>query len=236
MARLPRLLVPGHLHLLIQRSAGGVPVFQGDADFQLYLEALRELAREHEVAVHAYALLPTQVLMLLTPAKMDSLSRLMQAQGRRFGAAYNRAHGRSGVLWEGRYRATVVEAEAFGLSCVQFVEAAPWRAGCCVAPADYPWSSAAHHVGRRSDPLVTEHALHWRLGNTPFEREAFYKESQHQLQTEPLQRRIEDAALKGWALGSAAFIADLANLTSRRLTAKAQGRPRKVEIKKTDPD
>ncbi len=227
MARLPRLLVPGHLHLLIQRSAGGVPVFRGDADFQLYLEALRELARAHEVAIHAYALLPTQVQMLLTPSKMDSLSRLMQAQGRRFGAAYNRAHGRSGVLWEGRYRATVVEAEAFGLACVQFVEAAPWRAGCCVAPADYPWSSAAHHVGRRNDPLVSEHALHWGLGNTPFEREAFYKESQHQLQSESLQRKIEDAALKGWALGSTAFIAGLAHVTTRRLTAKAQGRPRK---------
>jgi putative transposase len=236
MARLPRLLVPGHLHLVVQRSAGGVPVFQGDADFELYLGALRELAREHQVAIHAYALLPTQVLLLLTPAHENSLSRLMQAQGRRFGAAYNRAHSRSGVLWEGRFRATVVEAEAYGLQCVQFVEAAPWRAGCCAEAADHPWSSAAHHVGRRSDPLVTEHAMHWRLGNTPFEREALYKESQCQLQPDALQQKIEAAALKGWVLGTPAFIQALADLTPRRLTALSQGRPRRSPLKKTDPN
>lgn len=235
MARLPRLLVPGHLHLLIQRSAGGVPVFKQDADFQLYLGALRDLAREHQVAIHAYALLPSQVLLLLTPAHAESLSRMMQAQGRRFGAAYNRAHGRSGVLWEGRFRATVVDDDAFGPQCVQFVEAAPWREGCCAEAADYPWSSAAHHLGRRHDPLITEHAMHWRLGNTPFEREALYRESQRQLQPESLRQRIEDAALKGWVLGAPAYVAELANLTPRRLTAQAQGRPRRSAIKKTDP-
>jgi putative transposase len=232
MARLPRLLVPGQLHLVLQRSAGGLPVFRSEADAELYLAALRELVREHEVLIHAYALLPTQVLMLLTPGHVNSLSRLMQAQGRRFGAAYNRVHQRVGVLWEGRFRATVLDPNAFGLAAVQFVETAAVRAAECLVASDYRWSSAAHHAGKHVDPLITEHAVHWKLGNTPFEREAAYRDSVHQLQTQALHQQIEAAVLKGWALGSPSFILALSELTERRLTALAQGRPRGGRPKK----
>jgi putative transposase len=232
MARLPRLLVPGQLHLLMQRSVGGTPVFRTDADARLYLAALGDLAREHDVLLHAYALLPTQVLLLLTPGHAESLSRLMQAQGRRFGAAYNRAHGRVGVLWEGRFRATVVDSDAYGLAALQFVEMAAVRAGECVVASDFPWSSAAHHAGRHLDPLITEHAVHWQLGNTPFERERSYRDSVHQLQTQSVHEKIEAAAWRGWVLGKPDFIAALGDMTDRRLTALPQGRPRADRAKK----
>jgi putative transposase len=232
VARLPRLLVPGQLHLVMQRSAGGQPVFTTDADFDLYLVALRELAREHDVHLHAYALLSTQVMLLLTPGHALSLSRLMQAQGRRFGAAYNRVHQRAGVLWEGRFRATVLDPQEYGLAAVQFVETAVVRAKECLVASDYRWSSAPHHAGKQSDPLITEHAVHWQLGNTPFEREAAYRNSVHQLQVQQLHQQMEAAVLKGWALGSPAFIAALSDLTDRRLTALAQGRPRGSRPKK----
>ncbi len=226
MARLPRLLVPGQLHLVLQRSAGGQPVFRSDADAELYLAALRDLVREHEVLIHAYALLPSQVLLLLTPGHALSLSRLMQAQGRRFGAAYNRLHQRVGVLWEGRFRATVLDPHGFGLAALQFVETAAARAGECLVASDYRWSSAAHHAGKHADPLITEHAVHWKLGNTPFEREGAYRDSVHQLQAQTLHQQIEAAVLKGWVLGDPIFISALSELTERRLTALAQGRPR----------
>ena len=232
MARLPRLLVPGQLHLVVQRSAGGQPVFRSDADAALYLLALRELVREHQVLIHAYALLPSQVLLLLTPGHLLSLSRLMQAQGRRFGAAYNRVHQRVGVLWEGRFRATVLDPQAYGLAAVQFVETAAVRAGECLVASDYRWSSAAHHAGRHADPLITEHAVHWKLGNTPFEREAAYRDRVQQAQAQALHQQIEAAVLKGWVLGAPAFIAALSELTERRLTALAQGRPHSASPKK----
>jgi putative transposase len=232
MARLPRLLVPGQLHLVLQRSAGGLPVFRSEADAELYLTALRDLVREHQVLIHAYALLPSQVLLLLTPGHAQSLSRLMQAQGRRFGAAYNRVHQRAGVLWEGRFRATVLDPQAYGLAAVQFVETAALRVGECLVASDYRWSSAPHHAGQHVDPLVTEHAVHWPLGNTPFEREAAYRDSVHQLQAQALHQQIEAAVLKGWVLGSPAFLATLSDLTDRRLTALAQGRPRGSRPKK----
>ncbi|XVJ71031.1 MAG: transposase [Rhizobacter sp.] len=232
MARLPRLLVPGQLHLVMQRSAGGQPVFRSDADAELYLAALRYLVREHEVLIHAYALLPNQVLMLLTPGHALSLSRLMQAQGRRFGAAYNRLHQREGVLWEGRFRATVLDPDGFGLAALQFVETAAARAGECLVASDYRWSSAAHHAGKHADTLITEHAVHWKLGNTPFERERAYRDSVHQLQPQALHEQIEAAAWRGWVLGAPSFIAALGELTHRRLTVLPQGRPRAVASKK----
>ena len=226
MARLPRLLVPGQLHLVIHRSVGGFAVFATDDDAQRYMTPLRDLSREHEVSIHAYALLPSQVLLLLTPGHAQSLSRLMQAQGRRFGAAYNRAHQRAGVLWEGRFRATVVDPDRFGVAALQFVETAALRAGLCTQASEYRWSSAAHHVGAFRDSLVSEHAVHWRIGNTPFERERAYREDVHQLPPEPLHRRIESAALKGWVLGESDFIQQISAVTDRRLTALPKGRPR----------
>src|SRR5258706_3754062 len=129
MARLPRLVVPGRLHLLLQRRHGVGPVFGSDDDFAAYRSALVEAAAEHGVAIHGYALLPSQVLLLLTPASAMGPSRMLQAVGRRFGADYNRRHGRSGALWEGRFRTTVVDAEAPLLDCPRYVASGAQRAG-----------------------------------------------------------------------------------------------------------
>ena len=236
MARLPRLIVPGHLHLLLQRSHGGSPVFRENDDFISYREALAESAREHGVAIHAYAVLPSQVLMLVTPANATALSRMWQALGRRFGAGYNRRHRRTGVLWEGRFRTTVVDAHAHLLDCSRYVERMPVGAGLVDAPADYPWSSAAHHVGVRADGLVTEHAGFWALGNTPFDREARYRRLLAEPLPAALQARITHASIMGWALGDASFARAVGQLTPRRVVPLSRGRPRKEEVKKTVPE
>lgn len=225
MARLPRLVIPGELHLLVQRSHGGAPVFRSDDDAQLYLGPLKDAARDHAVAVHAYAVLPEQVWLLLTPATTTSISRMSQALGRRFGAAYNRRHARTGALWEGRFRATVVDAGAHLLDAIRFVEGAPVHAGLAAQAVDYPWSSAAHHLGRRVDPLITEHAGYWRLGNTPFEREAAHRLLLEAHMSTPLHSKIAEAAHKGWLLGGTRFAALMTEKTSRRVTRKPKGRP-----------
>ncbi|WP_280154305.1 transposase [Piscinibacter sp. XHJ-5] len=235
MARLPRLVVAGQLHLLVQRSHGHSPVFRGENDFQAYRRALTELAPQHQVAVHAYALLPTQVWLLVTPSTATALSRLWQALGRRFGADYNRRHGRSGVLWEGRFRTTVVDPAAHLLDCCRRIEWAPVRAGLADTPADYAWSSAAHHMGQRVDPLITEHPGYWALGNTPFEREAGYRRLLDQPLPAAIERRLDDAVMKGWALGGEAFVRALGELTDRRPGPLPRGRPRKVSANKTVP-
>jgi putative transposase len=219
----------------MQRSHGGHPVFRGDEDFDAYRRALAELAPLHGVAIHAYALLPTQVQLLATPTASSSLSRLWQALGRRFGADYNRRHDRSGVLWEGRFRTTVVDAGTHLLDCCRHVEWAPVRAGLADTPSDYPWSSAAHHLGMRTDAVITEHPRYWVLGNTPFEREAGYRRLLEQPLPVAIEQRLGDAVMKGWALGDAAFVRALGDLTERRVEPLPRGRPRGSGASKTVP-
>jgi putative transposase len=230
LARLPRLVVAGQLHLLVQRGPAGSPVFRDDEDFAGYRQALVHSAREHGVAIHAYALTPAQVLLLVTPQSGPALSRMWQALGRRFGAQYNRRHGRTGVLWEGRFRATVVEADTYFLDCCRHVEWAPVRAGLAVEPADYPWSSAAHHSGMRVDAGINEHRLYWMLGNTPFEREASYRRLLEQPLAAAAEERLAEASVKGWAVGDDEFIRTLSAQTARRVAPLPRGRPRHIRL------
>lgn len=215
MARLTRLCIPGWPHLLVQRGHDRRPVFIDDVDRALFRELLREAATQHGVQVHAYALLDDEVRLLATPAATDSLSKLVQAIGRRYVTRFNRRHGRTGGLWEGRFRATVLEPEQHLLSCMLFVEGAGI------------WSSAPHHLGAKVDPLVSEPAQYWALGNTPFEREAAYRDAYQQALTEKQVNEIVGALNAAWPLGGPAFRQALEASTARRLAPRPRGRPRK---------
>jgi len=228
MARLTRLCVPGWPHLLLQSGHNRQPVFQDDADRQLFVRLLQSAASAHGVAIHAYALLDGEVRLLATPAGEGSLSRMMQAVGRRYGSSFNRRHAHTGSLWDGRFRATVIEPERHLLACMVYIDQA--AAGVDGGPVlgQRAWSSAPHHLGERVDPLVSDHVLYWSLGNTPFEREAAYRELLQQALTPPELSLISDAVRKGWPLGSEGFLAKLSSSTTRRLTPLPRGRPRRL--------
>ena len=226
MARLPRLSVAGQPHLVLQSGRRGESLFCDDDDRRCYLDALRIAARDVGSAVHGYALMNDRIYLLLTPPRSDSLGRLMQKVGRRYVTYFNRRHQRVGTLWDGRYRAAVVEPERFLLNCLRHLESGPVRDDLVRRPQDWPWSSAAHHVGRIDDPLVTEHSMYWQLGNTPFARQAAYLA----LNEEPLPAdkvaAIDHAVSGGWALGSPEYLAELTQNTNRRLKPRSPGRKR----------
>jgi putative transposase len=230
MARLVRLALQDQLHLVVQRGNNRAAIFIDDQDRLAYLEGLRAAAAASGLAVHAYALLVSEVHLLATPASGTALSGAMQNLGRRYVAQFNRRHGRSGTLWEGRFRATVVDSEHFFLDCLRYVEQAPVRAGLVPAAEAWAWSSAAHHLGRQRDPLVTDPSAFWALGNTPFERESAYRQRLQEVLPAMQAQRIADAQLKGWALGSPAFLQHIAQLTDRPLAPRPRGRPRKTTI------
>lgn len=227
MARLARLALAGLPHHIIQRGHHQQPIVLDDEDRRLFLQILRECAVAHQVSIHAYALLNDHVHLLATPQAAQGLSAMMQALGRRYVAAFNRRHGRRGTLWEGRFRATVIEPERFLLPCMSYIELHPVRHGEVAQPELFAWSSNAHHYGLRSDPLVSDHQLFWALGNTPFDREARYRALLAQGLSSLQVKDITQATQKGWALGSPAFAAALAEQTDRRVTARPRGRPRK---------
>ena len=228
MARLPRLDLAGHMHLVIQRARDGQRAFVDDDDRRRYLGAMLEAARECVLAVHAYVLMDTQVLLLVTPAETASLARFMQGLGRRYVKAFNHRHGRSGGLWEGRYRTTVVDPAGHLLPCIRLVEQAPMRAGLAARTSDWPWSSAAHHAGQKADPIVTEHAAYWQLGNTPFEREARYARESAVLLTGQDAEQLLAAARHGWPLGSDAFLQELRRTTDRPVQPRPRGRSKQA--------
>lgn len=232
MARLPRFTLPGYPHHVIQRGNNRQPIFATPADYQTLLDLLYENAQKCSVAIHAYVLMPNHFHLLATPDTAEGLPQMMQAVGRRYVRWFNNAQGRTGTLWEGRYKSTVIEAERYLLACMVYMDLNPVRAGLIASAAqaaDYPWSSHGHYVGHRTDKLITPHPLVWGLGNTPFAREAAYADLVRGGISAGQQVALTDSALRGWALGSPDFVADLQNRTNRRVSKAAAGRPLAVQ-------
>lgn len=231
MARLPRLVVPGQAHLLLQRGHNAQPVFADDDDRRSYLDALQDALRTQAVQLHAYALRDDAVWLLLRPPSDNALSRMVQALGRRYVAAFNRRHGRSGTIWEGRFRAGVVQPGLPTLQAMLLVDAGPAGQGTTSSSPAAPWSSAAHRLGVRRDPLLSDPPEYWRLGNTPFEREAAYAALLAQGLDAALAQRLEHAAANGWAFGSPQFLAEMAQKVGRAVRPRARGRPPRAALR-----
>lgn len=228
MARQARLTLPGHLHHVLVRGNNRQAIFVDDDDRQRLLSLLAEGLREHALALHAYVLMPNHLHLLTTPAAANAVGRAMQSLGRRYVAAFNARHGRSGTLWEGRYRAHLVDpGEA--LRCMRFIELNPHRNGMASTLHEGGWSSLSHHLGARRDPLVTEPPAYWMLGNTPFEREAAYRAWLEQGVASSDTLQILSSLLSGRPLGGAGYLAEVAQLAGRPLTMRPRGRPRKVQ-------
>lgn len=224
MARLPRLSVAGAVHLVVWRGNNGQAVFQDATDRRLFLDLLAECARTHGLAVHAYCLLDSEVMLLLTPSTQDALSRGMQALGRSYVRRHNLRHGRSGTLWEGRYGSTVLQAETYLWRCMVCLDLAPVRAGLVQTADGYGWSSHSHYTGRRQDRWLSMPALYWTLGNTPFAREAAYARLIQEGGGGIPCHDVFEAARHGWALGDADFLHELQEQTGRRTTKGRAGR------------
>ena len=225
MARLPRLTLPGYPHHIIQRGNNRQMIFADTQDFATMMALLAENAQKFAVAVHAYVLMDNHFHLLATPATAEALPLMMQAVGRSYVRYFNQRHGRSGTLWEGRYRSTLIETERYLLACMVYIDLNPVRAGMVAQPGAWPWSSHSHYLGQRIDKLVTPHALYWALGNTPFAREAAYAGLVQAGVGSGDQAALTDAALTGWALGDAEFLAELQKKSPRRVAKAKAGRP-----------
>ncbi len=225
MARLPRLTAPGLAHHLIQRGNNRQAIFFDEVDCLRYLGDLSQLAAAHALAIHAYVLMPNHVHLVATPPDREAMSRLMQALGRRYVRWFNARHRRTGTLWEGRYRSTVVDTDRYLLACMRYVELNPVRAGLVDDPSAYRWSSHRHQLGQFADPLITEHALYWALGNTPFERQQAYRRLFDQIPLEGEIDEIRQTTQRGWVLGGGGFAEQVAAKAGRRVAPMRRGRP-----------
>ena len=225
MARLPRLTLPGYPHHVIQRGNNRQAIFSSPADYQTLLDLLRINAEKFGVAIHAWVLMTNHFHLLATPQTADALPQMMQAVGRSYVRYFNDAQGRTGTLWEGRYKSTLIQTDRYLLACMAYIDLNPVRAGLVAQAADYAWSSHGHYIGRKTDKLITPHPLYWELGNTPFAREAAYADLVRAGVSDQQRADLTQSVLSGWALGEGDFVADLQKKTARRVAKGAAGRP-----------
>jgi len=225
MARLPRLYVADQPQHVIQRGNNRQIVFAGEQDFRFFRKCLKAAAERHSLAIHAYVLMTNHVHLLVTPGSPESLPKTLQALGRRYVQYFNSAHQRSGTLWEGRYRAALVDSERYFLTCARYIELNPVRAGMVYEPAAYPWSSFKHHALGEIDDLVRSHALHEALGAEPRERQRAYRDLFRQVIPDSQLSEIRQATHRGWILGSESFKDRVEALAGRRVRPLPRGRP-----------
>ena len=229
MARPPRLELAGVPLHVIQRGINRSACFFGDADRRFYLRCLAQAAAARGCAVHAYVLMTNHVHLLITPAAAGAVGATMQDIGRRYVRVVNTLHGRTGGLWEGRFRSSLVDSESYLLSCHRYIECNPLRAAMASEAAAYRWSSHAHYAGLRSDPLITEYPQYRALGASPEERRSAFRSLFGTPLPDDVLAAIRTAANTDSALGSEEFMARAEALLGRSVRPPKRGRPRKED-------
>lgn len=232
MARLGRYFIPDQPLHAIQRGNNRQGIFFRADDYLSYRAWLAEAAAGYGCAIHAYVLMPNHVHLLVTPEDPESLPRMMQSLGRRYVRHVNDAHGRSGTLWEGRYRAAPIDADAYFLACCRYIELNPVRARIAAHPRDYPWSSYGAHALGAADAVVSNHPLYRRLGHSAADRQTEYRALFRTKLDAGFLDALRAATNGGWALGDDRFRRRIAKAAGRRVAPLPKGRPRKAEKNK----
>jgi putative transposase len=227
MPRRPRIHLDGVPLHLVQRGHNREPCFFDEQDNLAYLNWLGEALRREDCALHAYVLMTNHVHLLLTPTRAEAIPRIVAALGRRYVQHINRTYGRTGTLWDSRYKSSVVQAETYLLFCQRYIELNPVRAGMVADPAEYRWSSYRHNALGADDRLLSPHEVYLGLGAAPGERQGAYRALfANALEDAPLAD-LRLALNQNQPIGNQRFYAEIEATTGQRRELKKRGRPRK---------
>lgn len=226
MPRRARLRVAGYPLHIIQRGNNRSACFRSESDYLVYLSHLEEQAARFGCAIHAYVLMTNHVHLLLTPEGAEATSLMMKNLGQRYVQYFNRRYARSGTLWEGRFRSSIVQEDRYLLACYRYIELNPVRAEMVAHPRDYRWSSYRANAHGVHSALIMPHPALWALADEPERRSAAYRALFERTLSERDLNEIRDAANGGFALGDEAFKSILAGRLGRRVRRGEPGRPR----------
>ncbi|MGB5766265.1 MAG: transposase [Arenicellales bacterium] len=230
MARLPRIVVPGLPLHIIQRGNNRLPVFFVEEDYRYYLNTLTEVSLRYGCAVHAFVLMTNHVHLLMTPEADESVSRCMQALGRKYVRYINDSYGRTGTLWEGRFKSALIDSDRYFLTCYRYIELNPVRANMVAEPGDYQWSSYRSNARGHQDDLITPHEKYIELGADSKERQQTYKQLFSFYTEEDRLNIIRDATQTGAIIGNEKFKQEIARMLKRRVARFDHGGDRKGRV------
>ena len=231
MARQPRFFIPEQPQHIIQRGNNRNIIFVSEADYYFYLEKLESACVKHDCELHAYVLMSNHVHLLMTPHSSDGISKVMQYIGRYYVQYFNYNYDRTGTLWEGRFKSTLIDSEQYLLVCSRYIELNPVRANMVDHPSKYYWSSYRHNALGKEDVLIHTHKLYERLGRTNRERQLAYRLLFRTRVSEKTLNDIREATNKAWLLGNDKFREEIEKLTSRQTQPKARGGDRRSDKK-----
>ena len=232
MPRKPRISLIGIPQHVIARGNNRQVCFTSEDDMAFYVSCLKDYSTKHNLQIHAWVLMTNHIHLLCTPLSENAISKTMQDVGRLYVVYFNKTYGRSGTLWEGRYKSSLVQSEAYLLSVYRYIELNPVRAGMVEDPADYSFSSyQINALGRQSD-LCTPHQEYLTLGNTQEARQHNYRALFEYELDHKLIDNIRKTTNQGMAIGNEAFITQIKKLTGYNMTSKSRGRPKGWRKKK----
>lgn len=220
MARKPRFNLPGIPQHVIQRGNNRQPCFHDEQDYRHYLNALRDAADKNDCRVHAYVLMPNHVHLLVTPMADHGVTHLMQDVGRKYVRYVNHRYQRTGTLWEGRYKSSLIDSDAYLLACMRYIELNPVRAGLVREPNDYLWSSYVSNAHGARNVILTPHPLMTHLGTDAYQN--LFKEALDQGTVDSIREALNQELV----LGRDPFKDKIEKLTARQTRPGLSGRPR----------
>jgi putative transposase len=227
MPRKPRLSIPGQPQHVIQRGNNRQPIFVVDDDYRQFADMLALAADKHDCQIHAYVLMTNHVHLLATPRNDDGIGKMMQSLGRRYVQYFNFRNARTGTLWEGRYRATLVDTEQYLFACMRYIELNPVRAGMVTLPGEYRWSSFRCNAFGALDKLVTHHPQYLSLGASSPARQRAYRTLFDAEIEEASVDEIRRATNSAWVLGDVDFAETVVSRLNRRVTPVGRGGDRR---------
>jgi putative transposase len=233
MPRMGRIVLPNYPHHVVQRGHNRQVVFAAEQDYQRYISDLRELKDVFGVKVYAYCLMTNHVHLLLAPGEaIAGLGQLMKALAARATRYRNRLEGRTGTLWESRYKSSVVESDTYLLACCRYIELNPVRARMVAEAGDYPWSSYRTRITDQSDSdWLDMDPCFVALGDTPERRRIRYMEFMRQAVPSSEIDLIRAALQRGQLTGGARFVDEIERIQGQRVELRGQGRPKRLSKK-----
>lgn len=219
--------IPCHV---IQRGNDRSACFFAEDDYRFYLQSLKDACLKYQVEVHAYVLMTNHVHLLMTPADGIGISRVMQWLGRYYVQYINKTYRRTGTLWEGRHKASLINADQYLLSCYRYIELNPVNATMVKHPGEYPWSSYRHHAYGETDQLITDHPLYTALGKDHEARLESYRELFSTMLDQKMIHEISKSAQFSMPLGNQVFKDQIEQALGRSIGQTRQGRPRQSDV------